>query len=105
MTKILDIIGATLQKYGLFPAVAIIALVIGGYGCYQAKSNEQAIQQLAIETSQANQRLAIEQARTDSKLDATTKDLLENIRRMDNTLVELTTQIKLLVDGKLVISK
>ncbi len=78
------------NKYGLFPAIAILALVLGGYGCYQAKDNERQLQQLAIE-----------QARTDSKLDANTKELSENMKRVDKTLIELTTQIKLLVDGKL----
>lgn len=78
------------SKYGLFPAIALLALLLGGYGCYQAKDNERAIQQLAIE-----------QARTDSKLDANTKELSANLQRVDKTLIELTTQIKLLVDGKL----
>ena len=90
MTKLLDIIGATASKYGLFPSIALLALLLGGYGFWQAKDNELAIQQLAIE-----------QARTDSKLDANTKELSANLQRVDKTLIELTTQIKLLVDGKL----
>ncbi len=94
MNKILDIIGVTLQKCGLFPAVAIIALVIGGYGCYQAHDNQRAIQQQALDI-----------ARLEARLDASTKDLSDRMGGVEKSLVELTTQIKLLVDGKLVISK
>lgn len=86
----LESISNIANKYGLFPAIALLALLLGGYGCWHAKDNERAIQQLAIE-----------QARTDSKLDANTKDLSANLQRVDKTLIELTTQIKLLVDGKL----
>lgn len=92
MGKLVEIIGNALQKYGLFPAVSIMALIIGGYGCWIAKNNENQLHHLAIE-----------QARTDSKVDTTTKDLLDNLQRVDKTLIELTTQIKLLVDGKLVV--
>lgn len=86
----LESISKIASKYGLFPAIALLALLLGGYGCWQAKDNERAIQQLAIE-----------QARTDSKLDANTKELSDNMKRVDKTLIELTTQIKLLVEGKL----
>lgn len=86
----LESISKIANKYGLFPAIALLALLLGGYGCWHAKDNERAIQQLAIE-----------QARTDSKLDANTKELSANLQRVDKTLIELTTQIKLLVDGKL----
>lgn len=90
MENLFTSIGVFFQKYGLFPAIALLALLLGGYGCWHTKDNERAIQQLAIE-----------QARTDSKLDANTKDLSANLQRVDKTLIELTTQIKLLVDGKL----
>lgn len=86
----LESISKIANKYGLFPAIALLALLLGGYGCWHAKDNERAIQQLAIE-----------QARTDSKLDANTKELSDNMKRVDKTLIELTTQIKLLVEGKL----
>lgn len=94
MNKILDIIGATLQKYGLFPAVAILALIIGGYGCYQAHDNQRTIQQQALDI-----------ARLEARLDASTKELSDRMGGVEKSLVELTTQIKLLVDGKLVLSK
>lgn len=94
MTKILDIIGATLQKYGLFPAVAILALIIGGYGCYQAHDNQRTIQQQALDI-----------ARLEARLDASTKELSDRMGGVEKSLVELTTQIKLLVDGKLILSK
>lgn len=94
MNKILDIIGATLQKYGLFPAVAMLALIIGGYGCYQAHDNQRTIQQQALDI-----------ARLEARLDASTKELSDRMGGVEKSLVELTTQIKLLVDGKLVISK
>lgn len=92
MTKILDIIGATLQKYGLFPAVAILALIIGGYGCYQAHDNQRTIQQQALDI-----------ARLEARLDASTKELSDRMGGVEKSLVELTTQIKLLVDGKLIV--
>lgn len=94
MAKLLDIIGSTLQKYGLFPAVAILALIIGGYGCYQAHDNQRTIQQQALDI-----------ARLEARLDASTKELSDRMGGVEKSLVELTTQIKLLVDGKLVISK
>ena len=94
MTKLLDIIGATLQKYELFPAVAILALLIGGYGCYQAHDNQRTIQQQALDI-----------ARLEARLDASTKELSDRMGGVEKSLVELTTQIKLLVDGKLVINK
>lgn len=94
MAKILEIVGSTLQKYGLFPAVAILALIIGGYGCYQAHDNQRTIQQQALDI-----------ARLEARLDASTKELSDRMGGVEKSLVELTTQIKLLVDGKLVISK
>lgn len=94
MAKIIDIIGSTLSKYGLFPAVAIVALIIGGYGCYQAHDNARTIQQQALDI-----------ARLEARLDASTKELSDRMGGVEKSLVELTTQIKLLVDGKLVISK
>lgn len=92
MTKVLEAIGLTLQKYGLFPAVAILALIIGGYGCYQAHDNQRTIQQQALDI-----------ARLEARLDASTKELSDRMGGVEKSLVELTTQIKLLVDGKLVI--
>ena len=94
MTKLLDIIGSTLQKYGLFPAVAILALIIGGYGCYQSHDNQRTIQQQALDI-----------ARLEARLDASTKELSDRMGGVEKSLVELTTQIKLLVDGKLILSK
>lgn len=94
MTKILEIVGSTLQKYGLFPAVSILALIIGGYGCYQAHDNQRTIQQQALDI-----------ARLEARLDASAKELSDRMGGVEKSLVELTTQIKLLVDGKLVISK
>lgn len=90
MTKLLDIIGSTLSKYGLFPAVSILALVLGGYGCYTAQSNSIAIQQQAIDL-----------ARLEARLDANTEKLTDRMSGVEKNLIELTTQIKLLVDGKL----
>lgn len=92
MTKVLEAIGFTLQKYGLFPAVAILALIIGGYGCYQAHDNQRTIQQQALDI-----------ARLEARLDASTKELSDRMGGVEKSLVELTTQIKLLVDGKLII--
>ena len=94
MAKILEIIGSALQKYGLFPAVAILALIIGGYGCYQAHDNQRTIQQQALDI-----------ARLEARLDASTKELSDRMGGVEKSLVELTTQIKLLVDGKLILSK
>ena len=92
MTKILEIVGSTLQKYGLFPAVSILALLIGGYGCYQAHDNARTIQQQALDI-----------ARLEAHLDASTKELSDRMGGVEKSLVELTTQIKLLVDGKLIV--
>lgn len=94
MAKILEIIGSTLSKHGLFPAVSILALIIGGYGCYQAHDNQRTIQQQALDI-----------ARLEARLDASTKELSDRMGGVEKSLVELTTQIKLLVDGKLVINK
>lgn len=94
MTKLLDIIGTALQKYGLFPAVAVIALIIGGYGCYQAHDNQRTIQQQALDI-----------ARLEARLDASTKELSDRMGGVEKSLVELTTQIKLLVDGKIILNK
>lgn len=94
MAKLLDIIGGALQKYGLFPAISILALIIGGYGCYQAHDNQRTIQQQALDI-----------ARLEARLDASTKELSDRMGGVEKSLVELTTQIKLLVDGKLILSK
>lgn len=94
MAKILEIIGSTLSKHGLFPAVSILALIIGGYGCYQAHDNQRTIHQQALDI-----------ARLEARLDASTKELSDRMGGVEKSLVELTTQIKLLVDGKLVLSK
>lgn len=94
MAKILEIIGSTLSKHGLFPAVSILALIIGGYGCYQAHDNQRTIQQQALDI-----------ARLEARLDASTKELSDRMGGVEKSLVELTTQIKLLVDGKLIINK
>lgn len=94
MAKILEIIGSTLSKHGLFPAVSILALIIGGYGCYQAHDNQRTIQQQALDI-----------ARLEARLDASTKELSDRMGGVEKSLVELTTQIKLLVDGKLILSK
>lgn len=90
----IESIGKVANKYGLFPAIALLALLLGGYGCWQAKDNEKAIQQLAVE-----------QARTDSKLDANTKELSSRMEGVEKNLVELTTQIKLLIEGKINVGK
>lgn len=92
MTKLLEIIGNAVQKYGLFPAVALLALLIGGYGCYQAHDNQRTIQQQALDI-----------ARLEARLDASTKELSDRMGGVEKSLVELTTQIKLLVDGKLIV--
>lgn len=94
MAKILEIIGSTLSKHGLFPAVSILALIIGAYGCYQAHDNQRTIQQQALDI-----------ARLEARLDASTKELSDRMGGVEKSLVELTTQIKLLVDGKLILSK
>lgn len=92
MTKLLDIIGSTLSKHGLFPAVAILALVLGAYGCWQAKENQRTIQQVAIE-----------QARTDAKVDAGMEKMSDRLSGVEKALIEQTTQFKLLIEGKLVV--
>lgn len=92
MTKLLDIIGSTLQKYGLFPAVAILALVLGAYGCYQAQLNAKAIQGVIVG-----------QARTDAKVDASLEKMSDRLGGVEKALIEQTTQFKLLIDGKLVV--
>lgn len=86
----LESLGKIASKYGLFPAIAILALLLGGYGCYQAKNNEAAIQALSVE-----------QARTEARLDSNTKELSGRMEGVEKSLVELTTQIKLLIDGKI----
>ena len=90
MTKILEWIGITAQKHGLFPAVAIMALVLGGYGCWQAHDNQRTIQAQAVDL-----------ARLEARLDANTEKLTDRMSGVEKNLIELTTQIKLLVDGKL----
>lgn len=90
MNKLLEMIGSTLNKYGLFPAVAILALVLGGYGCYQAHDNQRTIQAQAVDL-----------ARLEARLDANTEKLSDRMSGVEKNLIELTTQIKLLVDGKL----
>lgn len=90
MTKLLDIIGATASKYGLFPAVAILALILGGYGCYTAQRNT-----ISIQAQEVNI------ARLEARLDANTEKLSDRMSGVEKNLIELTTQIKLLVDGKL----
>lgn len=90
MTKIFEIIGSLVNKYGLFPAVSILALVLGGFGCYTAQRNSIAIQQQAIDL-----------ARLEARLDANTEKLTDRMSGVEKNLIELTTQIKLLVDGKL----
>lgn len=94
MAKLLDILGSTASKYGLFPAVAILALILGGYGCYTAQINARAIQAQAVDI-----------ARLEARLDANTEKLSDRMSGVEKNLIELTTQIRLLVDGKLVVSK
>lgn len=90
MNKLLDVFGAIMLKCGMFPAVSILALVLGGYGCYTAQRNSLAIQQQAIDL-----------ARLEARLDANTEKLTDRMSGVEKNLIELTTQIKLLVDGKL----
>ena len=94
MPKLLESLGLILNKYGLFPAVSVIALCLGGYGCYTAQLNSRAIHAQAVEM-----------ARLESRLDSSTEKLTERMGGVERNLIELTTQIRLLVDGKLVISK
>lgn len=88
----LESIASIFNKYGLFPAIALLSLLIGGYGCYQAKMNQSDIQA---------QEVAI--ARLDARQEATTKEISERMSGVEKNLVELTTQIKLLVEGKIVV--
>lgn len=90
MTKILDLLAGMASKYGLFPAIAIMALFLGGYGCYQAHDNQRTIQAQAVDL-----------ARLEARLDANTEKLTDRMSGVEKNLIELTTQIKLLVDGKL----
>lgn len=92
MTKLLELIGTTASKYGLFPAVSIIALLLGGYGCYTAQKNA-----LSIQAQEVNI------ARLEARLDANTEKLTDRMSGVEKNLIELTTQIRLLVDGKLVV--
>lgn len=92
MTKLFEIIGSVCGKYGLFPAVAILALVLGGYGCYTAQRNAITLQTQAIDL-----------ARLEARLDANTEKLTDRMSGVEKNLIELTTQIRLLVDGKLVV--
>jgi len=94
MSNILELIGNVCNKYGLFPAIGLLALVLGGYGCYQAQLNEKAIQAQAIEL-----------AKLDARLVASNEKLTDRMSGVEKNLIELTTQIKLLVDGKLVVGK
>lgn len=57
MTNLLSLIGNTLSKHGLFPAMAIFALVLGGYGCYTAQCNSLAIQQQVIDLAKLKARI------------------------------------------------
>ncbi|MCQ2101413.1 MAG: hypothetical protein MJZ10_14040 [Fibrobacter sp.] len=86
MTKLLELIGTAASKYGLFPAVSIIALLLGLYGCYAAQKNA-----LAIKAQEVNI--------------AHTEKLTDRMSGVEKNLIELTTQIRLLVDGKLVVTK
>lgn len=92
MSKLLEFIGNALQKYGLFPAVAVLALVLGAYGCYQAQLNSKAIQGVVVG-----------QARTDAKVDASIEKMSDRLGGVEKALIEQTTQFKLLIDGKLVV--
>lgn len=93
MENLLTSIGSFFQKYGLFPAISLAALAIGGYGCYQASMNQKDIQ---------SQEVAI--ARLDARQEASNKEITERMSGVEKSLVELTTQIKLLVEGKINIS-
>jgi cell division protein FtsB len=93
MENLFTSIGVFFQKYGLFPAVAILSLILGGYGCYQASLNQKDIQA---------QEVAI--ARLDARQEASNKEITERMSGVEKNLVELTTQIKLLVEGKINIS-
>lgn len=92
MKDIVDTIMKNITQYGLVPVVSLSALFLGGYGCWQASLNEKAIQRQALEI-----------ARTEAKLDEYTREVSNRMGSMEKTLIELTTQIKLLVDGKLVV--
>lgn len=90
MENLFTSIGSFFQKYGLFPAIAILSLILGGYGCYQASLNQKDIQA---------QEVAI--ARLDARQEASNKDMAERMSGVEKNLVELTTQIKLLIEGKI----
>lgn len=92
MAKLLEIIGNALQKYGLFPAVAILALVLGAYGCYQAHDNSVKIQQQDLNIT-----------RLEAVQSSSAKEVSGRLESIDKSIVELTTQIKLLIDGKIVV--
>ena len=92
MNKLLEAVGALLNKYGLSPAVSVLALIIGGYGCYQAHDNSIKIQQQELNITR------LEAVQTTSS-----KEVSERLGSIERSIVELTTQIKLLVDGKLVV--
>ena len=92
--EFLQSIAQLTKKYGLFPAVSFLALILGGYGCYVALSNQRTIQ---------SQEVSI--AKLESRLDSNTKELSDRMGGVEKSLVELTTQIKLLVEGRLVIGR
>lgn len=92
MGKIFEIIASLANKYGLFPAVAILALILGGYGCWRAHDNSIKIQHQEINIT----RLEAVQA-------TSAKEVSGRLGSIEKSIVELTTQIRLLVDGKLVV--
>lgn len=92
MNKLFEAIGSFATKYGLFPAISLLALILGGYGCYTAQLNSRAIQSQAVDI-----------ARLEARLDANTEKLSDRMSGVEKNLIELTTQIKLLVDGKLIV--
>lgn len=94
MNKLIESIGNFASKYGLFPAVAILSLIIGGYGCYTAQINAKAIQSQAVDL-----------ARLEARLDANTEKLSERMGSVERALIEMTAQFKLFMDGKLIVNK
>lgn len=90
MAKILDIIGSLANKYGLSTAISILALVLGGYGCWQAHDNSLKIQQQELNVT-----------RLEAIQSTSAKEVSGRLGSIEKSIVELTTQIKLLVDGKL----
>lgn len=92
MQKLIESIIGAAYRHGIFPVVAVIALVLGAYGCWQAKENQRTIQQVAIE-----------QARTDAKVDAGMEKMSDRLSGVEKALIEQTTQFKLLIEGKLVV--